>query len=211
MQNRFHNAPITSYIFNREHEVTSGRPVSLKHALLGWLSLEPSTGYDLKAKLDHSTQYFWRAELSQIYPTLKTMLACGEVEMTVEHQKDRPSRKIYSITPEGEAELKSWLATPAEPSAVRDSFIIRIFFGSRLEPEVLLDELREQRDHHARQLSHYETEVRSRIEQITTRLWPQERPFWELTLDRAVIYERGYVEFCDKAIERLQQTAEPDR
>lgn len=179
--------------------------MSLKHALLGWLSLEPSTGYDLKGKLDHSTQYFWRAELSQIYPTLKGLQAEGLVDMTVEHQEDRPSRKIYAITPSGQHELKNWLATPAEPSAVRDSFLIRIFFGSHLDTETLLSQLREQRQFHAGNLAHYASEVAARIDYLTGNLWPQERVFWELTLDRAIIYERGYVEFCDRAIERLER------
>ena len=44
--------------------------MSLKHALLGFLSYAPMTGYDLKRYFDQSIHHFWNANLSQIYPRL---------------------------------------------------------------------------------------------------------------------------------------------
>ena len=49
--------------------------MSLKHALLGLLTHQPMTGYELKQFFDSSIQHFWNAELSQIYPTLKSLEA----------------------------------------------------------------------------------------------------------------------------------------
>lgn len=46
--------------------------MSLEHILLGLLR-EPASGYDLKKLFDERIDYFWAAELSQIYPTLKRL------------------------------------------------------------------------------------------------------------------------------------------
>ena len=35
--------------------------MSLKHAILGFLSLQPMTGYDLKKAFDQSVRHFWPA------------------------------------------------------------------------------------------------------------------------------------------------------
>ena len=38
--------------------------MSLKHAILGFLSFAPLTGYDLKKAFDRSVQHFWPANQS---------------------------------------------------------------------------------------------------------------------------------------------------
>ena len=57
--------------------------MSLKHALLGILGHGQMTGYELKQFFDSSVQHFWNAELSQIYPTLKSLEEGGFVAMHV--------------------------------------------------------------------------------------------------------------------------------
>ena len=68
--------------------------MSLKYALLGFLNYGPHTGYELKKFFDVSVAHFWNAELSQIYPTLKTLETEGLVDMDVQVQADRPNRKV---------------------------------------------------------------------------------------------------------------------
>ncbi|TAK73072.1 MAG: PadR family transcriptional regulator, partial [Dehalococcoidia bacterium] len=104
--------------------------MSLKHALLGILSLEPMTGYEVKRFFDSSVQHFWNAELSQIYPTLKSLEESGFVDMRVEVQQNRPNRKIYAITDDGRAEFERWFRAPQPPADLRDPFLIKVFFGT---------------------------------------------------------------------------------
>ena len=47
--------------------------MSLDHAILGFLALEPMSGYDLKRVFDQSVQHFWPATQSQIYRSLGKM------------------------------------------------------------------------------------------------------------------------------------------
>ena len=54
--------------------------MSLKHAILGFLSFKPLSGYDLKKAFDNSVRHFWPANQSQIYRTLSQMTDEGLVE-----------------------------------------------------------------------------------------------------------------------------------
>jgi len=42
----------------------------LKYVLLGALSYQPLTGYQLKQFIDSTARHFWHAQISQIYRTL---------------------------------------------------------------------------------------------------------------------------------------------
>ncbi|MBK7448579.1 MAG: PadR family transcriptional regulator [Anaerolineales bacterium] len=54
--------------------------MSLKHAILGFLSFKPFSGYELKKAFDSSVQHFWPANQSQIYRTLAELEGGGFVE-----------------------------------------------------------------------------------------------------------------------------------
>src|SRR5260370_24297221 len=117
--------------------------MSLKHAVLGFLNYGPMTGYELKKFFDTSVAHFWNAELSQIYPTLKSLEAEGLVEMEVDVQQDRPNRKVYSITDDGRQDLRDWLKQPSEPKQVREPLLIKGFFGATLRRDELIAVLRD--------------------------------------------------------------------
>ncbi len=58
--------------------------MSLRHAVLGLLSLSPSTGYELTQRFDRSLSNAWHASHSQIYPELAKLEAEGFVEVISE-------------------------------------------------------------------------------------------------------------------------------
>ncbi|MEO1643977.1 MAG: PadR family transcriptional regulator, partial [Chloroflexota bacterium] len=49
--------------------------MSLQHILLGLLSDEPGSGYDLNKRLQAEGQHFWTTDQSQIYRALYKMQA----------------------------------------------------------------------------------------------------------------------------------------
>lgn len=117
--------------------------VSLRHALLGFLSFGPATGYELKHAFENSVQHFWSADLSQIYRTLESLKEEGLVTMRIEHQETKPPKHIYSLTESGRAELVRWLSEPTvELPTVRNPFLFKIFFGALLPKETVLEHLR---------------------------------------------------------------------
>jgi len=113
--------------------------MSLKHAILGFLSLRPLSGYDLKKTFDQSVQHFWPANQSQIYRTLAEMERQQFVSVQVVEREDRLDLKRYHITDAGKAELQRWLATPLAPQDNREPFLIQIYFGGKLSDAEMLN------------------------------------------------------------------------
>ncbi|CAN5182503.1 helix-turn-helix transcriptional regulator [soil metagenome] len=106
--------------------------MTLRHAILGFLSVAPSTGYDLKSYFDGSVRQFWTADQAQIYRVLAQLAQDGLVTIEVIPQSDRPDRKLHHLTPAGTDELDRWLASPLDAHAVREPFLLRLFFAGRL-------------------------------------------------------------------------------
>jgi DNA-binding PadR family transcriptional regulator len=82
--------------------------VSLDHILLG-LCRTPHSGYDLKTVFDEAIRYVWNAELSQIYPALKSLEARGLVTGSRAASTRGPARRVYRTTAAGRSALRNWL------------------------------------------------------------------------------------------------------
>ncbi|HEY8721704.1 PadR family transcriptional regulator [Pengzhenrongella sp.] len=106
--------------------------MSLRHAVLGFLSLRPLSGYDLKKYFDASVRHFWTADQAQIYRALGQLAGDGLVEVDVVAQDGRPDRKEHHITSAGLAALDDWLRAPLEPHTAREPFLVKVFFAARL-------------------------------------------------------------------------------
>ncbi len=179
--------------------------MSLKHTLLGFLSSEPMTGYDLKQRIERSINHFWNAKLSQIYPALSTMKDEGWVTMEVQHQENRPNRKIYHITTTGREELNCWLRKKGAAAPVRNTFLIKTFFGANLKEEEMLAQLRHHLALHEEQLATYQETVRGMIQQrVASTGSEREGFFWELTLDMGIRHEQGWIEWCQETIVKIK-------
>ena len=113
------------------------------YAILGMLSHEELTGYDIKKRIDNSIRFFWDAGFGQIYPNLKILEKEGLVTKRVETGETRPNRIIYAITEKGREELKKWLATPVGEQHVRYEILLKLFFGSLLPAEENIKKIEE--------------------------------------------------------------------
>src|SRR4051794_41987108 len=75
--------------------------MSLRHAVLGLLTLAPSNGYELTRRFDESLSNAWSASHSQIYPQLAKLEEAGPIEGVGEGA--RRSRN-YRANPAGRGE-----------------------------------------------------------------------------------------------------------
>ena len=192
--------------------------MSLKHALLGILATHPMSGYEVKQFFDSSVQHFWNAELSQIYPTLKSLEENGFVSKRLEIQENRPNRKIYEITDAGRAEFLRWVRESQPPADLRDPFLIKVFFGTEAPLEDILILLRRQMEEQQKVLAFSDTVLRERIRESVKHNAELTRDglFWTLTLEMAMAYRRAYIDWCEKSMQLLEEgvlnggAAEPD-
>ena len=181
--------------------------MSLKYTLLGFLNYSPMTGYDIKKHMDNSTQFFWHARLSQIYPTLKRFPSGEWVESTVIPQEGKPDKKFYTITDNGRAALLAWLEEfPSDIAPRKDPELLRIFFAGSLEKESILTRLRHQLSLRRAQLLEYQTETAAYIENIIAETeLDREGVMWELTRQFGEEHERMYIAWLEKAIQTIEE------
>ena len=112
------------------------RSSSSSEVLLGLLTIEPMSGYDLGQVIRTSVGHFWRESYGQIYPNLKKMAAEGLVTARTERQKGKPDRCIYSITSKGRERLANWLAVAPQREIPRNELLLKLFFGAQVSPEI---------------------------------------------------------------------------
>lgn len=106
--------------------------MSLRHAILGLLSIQSMSGYDLKKVIDESAGHFWTADQSQIYRTLAGLIDDDLASRQTVVQHVRPSVHVHSATDLGLAELDKWLASPLQTQPSREPFLARLFFADRM-------------------------------------------------------------------------------
>lgn len=169
------------------------------YVILGMLSGEPRSGYEIKAAVDNSVRIFWAASYGQIYPELKRLSEAGLVEGSDVPRGER-KRTVYAITEDGEAELVAWLRQPPETSEMREEGLLKLFFSGVLPPEEAAVTLRSMREH--------------RIE-LATRLRGMESeaskkgPFSLMVLQGGIEYNEWFADWCERMEARLLDAARP--
>lgn len=132
--------------------------MDISFAILGLLSWQPLSGYDLKKIIAESELFYWSGNNNQIYNSLVELHKDGLVTQKVQQQESLPAKKIYSITEAGRGELEGWLHTNPELPDIRSSFLIQLAFAGTL-PGADLDAL----------LTKYEEEIAAQVRMRQTR------------------------------------------
>lgn len=174
--------------------------MSLAHAILVLLTDCPQSGYDLAKQFDGSVGFFWQASHQQIYRELAKLEAQQWLEAEAIAQVGRPDKKLYHVTELGKQHLVNWMQQPCDLSSTKEALLIKMFAGTLVPREVMVQELERHRDLHAKQLAIYRS-----IEQRFTH--PSELPVAEqfryLTLRKGIGYETNWVAWCDEALQLL--------
>lgn len=184
--------------------------MSLSHAILGLLTYGPMTGYDLKKVFDKSISEVWAASLSQIYRELSALEKKGYVSSSIQKQEDRPDKKIYKITQQGKNVFLIWLSEFPEKLSFpkRDEFMLRIFFGSRLEKEQLIDEFERfilQKKKHLEMLKKIERSFDLCSSHFNVESAEKEELFWHLTIKRGQMTLEVLIKWAEESIKEIKQ------
>lgn len=136
--------------------------MSLPHIILGMLHQRPRSGYDLNKELETTIHYFWDADISRIYRSLRDMEKKAWVEHEIIIQEDNPNKKVYKLTETGQDELKRWLAEPGKAPGTRNPFLAQLHFSEAISIEEQLRVLRE----HLTALKEDLQDLEDRIQQL---------------------------------------------
>ena len=116
------------------------------HAVLGLLSREPTSGYELGSLAERTIAHFWPITRAHIYAELGRLEDAGLVTATEVSQRGRPDKRVYAIAEAGERALDDWLAgADLGHERRRNPLLLKVFFGDRLMPERLAELLAAER------------------------------------------------------------------
>jgi DNA-binding PadR family transcriptional regulator len=175
--------------------------VALEHAILVSLSERSSSGYDLARRFDRSIGYFWTATHQQVYKVLARMEGDGWVAARVVAQDGRPDKKLYALTDDGRAELRRWLAEPAQPEVTRSELAVKVRGAANGDVRAVLAEVRRHRDLHAERLDAYLANEKHEFPD-PSRLRGR-RLHQYLVLRGGISLERGAIDWCDEVLAAL--------
>jgi DNA-binding PadR family transcriptional regulator len=105
--------------------------MSLRHAVLGLLVVQPATGYELAQRFDASLANAWHASHSQIYPELAKLDAEGMVEVVGEGPR---RSRTFAVTDAGRDELRRWMLESEPVRSQRNETAVRWFLLGLLDP-----------------------------------------------------------------------------
>ncbi len=170
------------------------------HTLLGFLTWGPMSGYDLKKRIDGSVKNFWSESYGQIYPTLRRLADAGLIEPTDEASDGR-KRQVYAITEAGRAELRRWLEAAPERHPPRIELLLKLFFGSRIDPARCIEHVEAYRAEIEDDLARYD-ELRPPLEAASrTQVEPR---FWLMTLRYGERSQQATLAWCEEALAELR-------
>lgn len=182
--------------------------MALRYAILGLLGYSALSGYDLSKMFENSIDHFWHASMSQIYRELGALEADGFLTSEVEHQHDKPDKRVYGITPEGRAAFEAWLKDfPEQPAKrTRDEFSLRLFFGSSMNKQDLLVEFgrfKAQKQQNLKKIDELTRMTKQYAQKL--RLFGNEEIYWRFILNKARLSLEASLTWADDCIAELEE------
>ena len=168
-------------------------------AVLGALSVEPMSGYELRQAIQDVLGHFWSESFGQIYPALNRLREQGLVEA---RPGERASSSVYSITAPGRERLSELLGSPIRDRPPRNGLMLRLFFGRHLGLDQCLALLDETEANTRAQLEH----LRATQAEVENEALP-DAPYFLITIDLGIRTGEATLEWVDAARERLRQAA----
>jgi PadR family transcriptional regulator AphA len=175
------------------------------YAILGILSIRPSTGYDIKKYSDQVLAGFWNENFGHIYPTLKKMLESGMIETVSQEVNDK--KRLYKITEKGKQELHLWLLENTAPQPVRSEFMLKIMFSNSLPADKVIHMLENYKTSHKDSLKKY-SQMQEELDQGIQEISKERYLYINAVLRRGILSDKAVIQWCDETIRAVRQTAE---
>lgn len=171
----------------------------IDYVILGLLSHEDLTGYEIKKRMDTSLKYFWGASYGSIYPALSDLVERGLANKR-DGAENKRNKIIYSIMEEGRIYLKKWLQIPAEKDELRYETLLKLFFGNEggaIQAIAHIDAFQEKIEAELPYLIGAADTLRNSIDVDDA------HKYYLLTVEFGIKAYHAYLEWCEEAKEML--------
>jgi len=176
--------------------------------LLGLLTIEPMSGYDLGLTIRGSVGHFWNESYGQIYPNLRKLANDAFVSCKTERQKGKPDRRIYSITGKGRERLAKWLAVPPLPEIPRNEMLLKLFLGAQIPAQVLIGYVERMAEERRALLELLERVEREEIDK--NQRYPG-APYWRMAAHYGQMEMRAQLRWANETLAELTKIARQQR
>jgi DNA-binding PadR family transcriptional regulator len=147
---------------NEEHS-------SLEYAALGLIRKGVTYGYEIFKQISDQKGLgqIWQTKPGNLYALLGKMVSSGWLVSLVKSEGNRPPRKEFSLTPEGEKAFEAWCSsTVKHPREMRQDFLARWYFV-RDNPQVSSELIRDQLE----ECSAWEAGLLSKEQEVEATAW----------------------------------------
>jgi DNA-binding PadR family transcriptional regulator len=125
----------------------SGSLPTTSYAILGLLTRQPMSRYELAQLVQRTIAHFWTIAKSQVYRELDRLEKLGYVRGTAVRQESLPDKRVYTLTKAGERAFDAWLqVADTERTHFRSAYLVKVFFANRMTSQRLVELLRRYRD-----------------------------------------------------------------
>lgn len=172
-----------------------------RHAILGVLAFEQSSGYEIKKLLSETTSHFWKESYGQIYPMLESLVEEKLIEVAARQSGGRES-VTYRLLPEGSRELREWIRSPEylmKPG--RNELLLKLFFARREDAPALIPQVQEYRVLIKRAAGRYEA---FESDTDTDDIPEDSRLLIAATIDYGVAAAQMQIDWCNRTLEMLE-------
>ena len=169
------------------------------YAVLGELAHGPSSGYEIKARLEAGAAHFWHASYSQIYTELRRLNDMGFASEEHVVQEARPNKRVYTVTAAGRRALRAWLSEPWGLATLKDESLVKLTLAEPLPATETIEQLRRLKALHEERRAEFEAEIAALPEGAGRHL--------RLALRKGVHAQRAFAQWCQEAIDELGEGA----
>jgi DNA-binding PadR family transcriptional regulator len=176
-------------------------PVSFRFFVLGLLTQQPMSGYDIKRLLESLGWLVGNPSFGSLYPALHALQQDDLVAVDVDSRRNGPTRKIYSITDTGRQRLQEWISRPAGSNASLRAFVMRLILANNYSQAGLITHLHQRRA----QVS----SDRDALQQMAEALNDKADLEWHLAADYGMAMASSELTWLNSTLERLFQQPLP--
>jgi PadR family transcriptional regulator AphA len=166
--------------------------MTTRFAILGLLSIEPMSGYDIRRASTDTLSHFWHESYGQIYPALAELEGAKLIRLLPQAREDSRPRKVYALTAQGRRALAAWRKQAPTTRPFRNELLLKLFTAD--DPGVVLKHVRKLRAEETSKLKEY-----ARIEARLAREAPSKK-LWRATVRYGIHRSRAVIAWCDETL-----------
>lgn len=182
---------------------TSKSLTSSSVPILGMLTWRPMAGYEMKQEIEGSLGNFWSESFGQIYPQLRSLSEAGLIKIIQSEQPAGKAKNTYAITDAGRRAFSEWISNTPTNRPPRDELLLKVFFASEGDWQVVCDHCRKAREDAVARLRKYQT-IEKQIDALNNH--QDKAKYWRMTLRMGIAEARAFITWCDETLREFRET-----